>query len=111
MDDVVVKKSKIGQFKPGVFANRDFKKGEIVIRYKELKPLTEKEFKSLSKSEKQFTHTHWGVVYLYPVPARYVNHSSNPNTVQNLKKRYDVAVRDIKKGEELTTDATKDDIS
>ena len=38
-----------------------------------------------------------------------MNHSSNPNTAQNLKKRYDVAARDIEKGEEITTDATKDD--
>jgi len=28
MADVLLKKSKIGQFNKGVFANRDFKKGE-----------------------------------------------------------------------------------
>ena len=109
MDDVIIKKSKIGQFGKGVFANRDFKKGEIAVRYKNLKPLTEEEYQNLPESEKQFTHKHYGVIYLYPSPARYVNHSSKPNTVQNLKERYDVAVRDIKKGEEITTDATKDD--
>ena len=109
MDDVKIKKSKVGQFDKGVFANRDFKKGEIVLRYDNLKPLTKKEFEKLPKSEKTFTHKHWGVIYLYPSPARYVNHSSNPNTVQNLKDRYDVAVRYIRKGEEITTDATKDD--
>jgi len=108
MDKIVIKKSKIGQFDKGVFANRDFKKGEIVVRYS-LKPLTEEEFQKLPPSEKQFTHTHFGVIYLYSSPARYVNHSSNPNTVQNLKKKCDVAVREIKKGEEITTDATKDD--
>lgn len=109
MDDVIIKKSKIGQFDKGVFANRDFKKGEIVIRYTNIKPLTKKEFQNLPESEKQFTHKHWGVICLYLSPARYVNHSPNPNTVQNLKERYDVAIRDIKKGEEITTDATKDD--
>ena len=66
------------------------------------------EFQNLPESEKQYTHQHWGVIYLYPQPARYVNHSSNSNTVQNLKERYDVAKRDIKRGEEITTDATKD---
>lgn len=111
MNDVVIKKSKIGQFDKGVFANRDFKKGEIVVRHNNLKPLTEEEYQNLPESEKQYTHKHWGVIYLYPSPARYVNHSSNPNTVQNLKERYDVATRDIKKGEEITTDATKDDTS
>ena len=103
-----IKKSKIGQFDKGVFANRDFKKGEIVIKYN-LKPLTNEEFQNLPENEKQFTHNHWGIIYLYPPPARYVNHSSNPNTVQNLKEGYDVAITDIKKGEEITTDATKDD--
>lgn len=110
MADVIIKKSKIGQFDKGVFANRNFKKGEIVLKYSNLKHLTQKEFQNLPQSEKQFTHKHWGVIYLYPSPARYVNHSSHPNTVQNLKERYDVAIRDIKKGEEITTDATKDDI-
>lgn len=111
MDNVIIKKSKIGQFDKGAFANRDFKKGEIVIRYSNLKPLTQKEFRNLPQSEKKFTHNHWGVIYLYPSPARWVNHSSHPNTVQNLKERYDVAIRNVKKGEEITTDATKDDIS
>ena len=109
MDDVVIKKSKIGQFDKGVFAKRDFKKGEVVIRYNNLKPLTKQDFEKLPKNQKQFTHKHWGVIYLYSSPARYVNHSSNPNTVQNLKDRHDVAIRDIKKGEEITTDSTKDD--
>ncbi len=107
--DIVIKKSRIGQFERGVFANRDFKKGEIVIRYN-LRPLTKKEFKGLPESEKQFTHKHWGKIYLYPSPARYVNHSSDPNTVQNLKERCDIASRNIKKGEEITTDAAKDDV-
>lgn len=112
MSDVVIKKSKIGQFEngKGVFANRDFKKGEIVIKYN-LKPLTKDEFDKLSKEEKNFTHKHWGVIYLYSVPERYVNHTSNPNTIQDLKKKCDIAKKDIKKGEEITTDATKDEIS
>ena len=108
--DVIIKKSKIGQFDKGVFANKNFKKGEIVIRYN-LKLLTEQEFQKLSKSEKRFTHKHWGKIYLYQSPARYVNHSLNPNTIQNLKDCCDIAARNIKKGEEITTDATKDDIS
>ncbi len=111
MSDVVIKKSKIGQFPngKGVFANRDFKKGEVVIKYN-LKPLTKEEFENLPKGEKEFTHKHRGVIHLYSIPERYVNHTSNPNTVQDLKKKWDVAKKDIKKGEEITTDATKDDI-
>jgi SET domain-containing protein len=108
MSDLILKKSKIGQFEKGVFANRNFEKGEVVIKY-DLKPLTEEEFKKLQKSEKQFTHKHGSQIYLYSSPARYVNHSSNPNTIQNLKKQFDIALRDIKKGEEITTDSSKDD--
>ncbi len=94
----------------GVYANRDFKKGEVVTKYN-LVPLTKQEFENLPESEKQFTHTHWGVTYLYLEPDRYVNHSENPNTYQDLFNKCDVALRDIKKGEMITTDATKDDIS
>ena len=93
----------------GVYANRDFKKDEVVIKYN-LKPLTEAEFANLPESEKMFTHTHWGTIHLYSEPERYVNHSENPNTHQDLISKCDTALRDIKKGEEITSDATKDEI-
>ena len=106
MNKVIVKKGNL--FGKGVFANRDFKKGEAVIKYR-LKPLTKQAFENLPEMEKNFTHTHWGVMYLYSSPERYVNHSSHPNTHPNLKDKCDVAIKAIKKGEEITTDATKDD--
>lgn len=111
MKDLVIKKSKIGQFDngKGVFADRDFKKGEVVIKYN-LKLLTKKESEDLHEDEKEFTHTHYGKIYLYREPERYINHSPNPNTIQDLKNKCDIAKRNIKKGEEITTDATKDDI-
>ena len=94
----------------GVFANRNFKKGEVVIKY-QLKPLTSEEFQNLPKNEKMFTHKHWGKIYLYSEPERFVNHSDSPNTYQDLQKQCDIALRDIIKGEPITTDANKDDIS
>ena len=106
MKRVVIKKGNI--FGKGVFANKPFKKGDVVINY-HLKHLSEEEFKKLSRNEKYFTHKHWGAIYLYSIPERYVNHSPTPNTLQDLKIRCDVALRDIKKGEEITTDAAKDD--
>ncbi|MCB0317607.1 MAG: SET domain-containing protein [Bdellovibrionales bacterium] len=93
----------------GVFANRSFKPGEVVIQYK-LKKLTLEEFKALPQEEKIFTHKHKGQIFLYSVPERYVNHSENPNTYQDLEKQCDIALREITKGEMITTDATKDDI-
>lgn len=108
MSDLVIGKGNLAG--KGVYANREFKKGEVVTRYN-LKPLTKEEYKNLPKSEKMFTHSHWGQIYLYLEPDRYVNHSDNPNTYQDLENKCDIAVRDIKKGEMITCDATKDDIS
>lgn len=107
MNDVIIGKGNL-QGK-GVYANSNFKKGEVVIKYN-LKPLTKEEFESLPENEKEFTHTHFGQIFLYSSPERYVNHLSHPNTKQDIKGKCDIAVRDIKKGETITTDATKDDI-
>lgn len=107
MSDLTIGKGNLaGQ---GVYANRDFKKGEIVITY-HLKPLTREEFRNLLESEKEFTHTHWGQIYLYSEPERYVNHSKDPNTYQDLTNQCDVALRDIRKGGAITTNAAKDEI-
>ncbi len=107
MSEVLIGKGKLAG--KGVYANRDFKKDEVVIKYN-LKALSEDEFKKLPKSEKMFTHQQWGQMYLYSEPERYVNHSENPNTYPDHKLQSDVALRDIKKGEMITTDATKDDL-
>ena len=93
----------------GVYAARDFKAGEIVIKYN-LEPLSEEKFEVLPESEKMFVHNHNGIKHLYSEPERYVNHSSNPNTRQNLNTKSDIAIRDIQKGEMITTDSLKDDI-
>ena len=107
MSDVIIGKGNLAG--KGVFANRNFKKGEVVIKYN-LKSLSQKEFENLPRSEKEFTHTHRGTIHLYSEPERYVNHSDNPNTRQDLESFCDVALRDIVKGEMITTDATRDDI-
>lgn len=88
----------------GVYAARDFKKGEVVKLY-DLKSLTQTAFDALPKSEHKFVHTFWGKMYLFPEPSRYTNHSANPNTRSDLKKMCDIAVRPIKKGEMITTNA------
>jgi hypothetical protein len=92
----------------GVYANKNFKKGEVVIEYK-LRSLTKEERQNLPQSEKMFTHKHGDTIFLYSEPERYVNHSEQPNTYQDLVRKCDVALRSIAKGEAITTDATKDD--
>ena len=106
MDDIVIGKGDlVGK---GVYANRDFRKGEVVVRYN-LRVLTKAEYEELPESERMFTHIRYGVIYLYSEPERYVNHSYPPNTHQDFRNDCDVASRDIKKGEMITTDATKED--
>lgn len=107
-DNVIIGKGNLAG--KGVYANRDFKENEVVIKY-HLKPLSEEEFKKLPKSEKMFTHRHWGTIMLYSEPERYVNHSKSGNVYQDLKKQCDIALRNIKKGEAIKGDATKDDIA
>jgi hypothetical protein len=105
-NDVIIGKGNLDG--KGVYANRNFKKGEVVIKYN-LKSISEEEYNQLPESEKMFTHMHWGVIKLYSIPERYVNHSDTPNTYQDLKAGYDIALRDILMGEMITGDATKDD--
>ncbi len=107
MNDVVIGKGKLAG--KGVYAGRDFKKGEIVIKYK-LKFLSNEKYKSLPKKEKMFTHSYRGRIYLYSEPERYVNHSKRPNTIQDHIKKADVALRNIKKDEMITCDASKDNV-
>lgn len=85
----------------GVYATRAFKKGELVVPYN-LKELTQDEFDALPVSEREWTHSFWGKIYLFPKPERYVNHSDHPSTYPDLDKMGDYALRPIKKGEAIT---------
>lgn len=102
--DIQIKESKIGQFNDrlGAFAKRDFRNGEVVIKW-QLKALSEKEYKKLPKYEKDnFCHQRSGIRWLYPDPERHVNRSSDPNVMPNFETQANIALRDIKKGEELS---------
>lgn len=102
--DILLKESEIGQFddRIGAFANRDFKKGEVVIQWN-LKALSEHEYERLPQYEKvNFCHHRNGIRWLYPDPERHVNRFSHPNVVSDFEKQANVALRDIKNGEELS---------
>jgi predicted enzyme related to lactoylglutathione lyase len=107
MNNIIIGHGK--QSGKGVYAARDFKKGEVVIKYS-LKPLSFKEFKSLSPEDFLATHNVNGQIYLYPEPARYVNHSDDPNVRNDHDQQEDIAIRDIKAGELITVDARFDDV-
>ncbi len=107
MKDIIVKKSKTD--KKGVFADRDIKKGEVVLKWKSKKILTKEQVDKLPVSEKRYVSSYTPGEYLFQgIPERYVNHSCDPNT--KVKDNSDVAIRDIKKGEEITSDYTKDNL-
>jgi SET domain-containing protein len=96
---LIIRKSEIeGR---GVFAGKDIQKGEIVIRWN-CKELTSEEAKILPETEKKYLTFVDKKYYLMLPPARYVNHSCNPNTF--VKDFCDVAKRNIQNGEEITTD-------
>lgn len=100
----MLKESKICQFddRVGAFANRDFKKGEVVIKW-DLKALSADEYEKLPQYEKDnFCHHRNGICWLYPDPERHVNRFNHPNVVPDFDKQANIALRDIKKGEELS---------
>ena len=100
-NNVVVKKSKINQ--KGVFANCDFKKGQVVMKWNTDKVLTKEETKNLSGKERKYISPFHDKFLLQQPPERYVNHSCEPNT-KVVDNSSDVAIRDIRKGEEITSD-------
>lgn len=99
--DVVLRNSKIRG--KGVFATRDFKKGETVIILHPKSIISKEDMSSLSEDEQNHTtYAGSGKYYVMGSPERFVNHSCDANTY--FKEKKDVALRDIKKGEEITTD-------
>lgn len=91
----------------GLYAARDLKKDEVVIKY-ELKPITFQELKALSPEDYAATHNVNGQIYLYPEPV--VSHSEDPNVRNDHEQQADIALRDIKTGELITVDARYDDV-
>ncbi len=91
----------------GIYANKNFKKGDLVGKWN-LTKLSQEQFNRLPKSEQIFTHSFFGQIYLFAEPHRYTNHSSSPNSVSNFKEFCSYALRDIKKGEMITVNTTSE---
>ena len=83
----------------GVFANRNFRKGEIVVCGKRIKRVEKRTLHSFQVEEN--THVQLDSI------ARSINHSCEPNTgIQNnsLGGYSFIALKDIQNGEEITWD-------
>ncbi|MEU4620464.1 SET domain-containing protein-lysine N-methyltransferase [Actinoplanes sp. NPDC023801] len=91
----------------GVYAARDFAAGEVVVSYR-LQPLDEAAYLALPAGEELFVHSYGGRRYLYPPPARFVNHSDDPSCCQDFERGCDIALRPIARGEPVTIDATEE---
>lgn len=103
--NIVVKKSRID--KRGVFAARDFKKGEVVLKWHP-KILKKSEVDKLPSNKKHYIDRIGKKYFLMQAPEKYVNHSCEPNT--KAKNNCDIAARSIKKGEEITSNYNKDSL-
>ena len=101
MNHLTIKPSKIqGQ---GVFTTKPFKKGETVINWEPcLITLTNNEGSSLPTHLKQYVTNN----KILLSPNRYLNHSCNPNTTP--KNNTNIAIKDIKENEEITTNYLKE---
>ena len=103
-DKVIVKKSNIEG--KGVFAIRDFKKGEIVLHWDISNLLSKEKLKNMTNEDKKYISFSNGNAVIMQEPEKYLNHSCEANTaVQNF---CDVAIKDIKKNEEITGDYSKE---
>ncbi len=72
----------------------------------ELQALTLEDFRALPTDEQIFVHSYGGRRWLYPAPARWVNHADQPSCYQDFERSCDVALRHIAVGEPITIDAT-----
>lgn len=90
----------------GLFALKDFKKGEEMYALKKGKIISHDEIKNLSEFEKihldKIGENEYEVV---ESPGCYINHSCEPNVEE--KDRIGYALRDVKKSEEIMIDYDK----
>jgi SET domain-containing protein len=102
-DDVIVGKSEIHG--KGVFALKDFKKGDLVMSWDVSLTATFDEIEVMDDEDKEYINFLNGKYVVMQEPEKYVNHSCKPNT--EVKNFCDIAIKDIKKDEEITSDYTK----
>ena len=87
----------------GVFAEEDIGVGEIIIDWSGCtEVLNKQEIQRLPDDERKNLSYIDGQYILFKPPARFVNHSCNPNA--RGAKGYDVAIRHVARGEEITVD-------
>ncbi|MCX6819477.1 MAG: hypothetical protein NT129_05785 [Candidatus Aenigmarchaeota archaeon] len=102
MANITVKKSRIEG--KGIFAARNFKQGDIILKWNP-RVLTTEQAKQVQENKKRYLYYSKGKHILMHAPEKYVNHSCEANTY--VKAFCDIAKRNIKKGEGITSDYAK----
>jgi SET domain-containing protein len=96
-----IKKSK--KHGRGLFALKDFKKGEKLYSLKKGKTVRSREIRGLTELEKKYLDQIGENEYeVIEPPGCFINHSCEPNVAE--KKRIGSALKDIRKGEEICID-------
>lgn len=105
LKDLEVRKSKIR--KMGVFAKRDFRKGQLILKTVPGTIIHKDEFKHVPYSERwnYYDEDHY---YFMSDPEFYINHSCDPNVFLRDFMLY--AMKPIKKGDEICYDYSLDGI-
>jgi len=98
-----VKIKKSSTHSQGLFALKNFEKGEKIYSFKKGKIINADKIKDLTKKEKEYLDKIGDNKYeIIESPGCYINHSCVPNVFE--KKRVGYALKDIKKDEELVID-------
>ncbi len=99
--DVIVKDA--GRKGKGVFALRDFKKGEFIFQRRNGKIVSDSDIPMLSDEDRlHLCELDWGISGVLLPPGCYLNHACDPNAMR--KGSYVYAWRNISQGEEITID-------
>ena len=87
----------------GVFAVKDFKKGELIVKGKKGKIVYTKNVRKLSRDDKihlnELDKDKWEIMR---IPECFINHSCDPNAIATGRSY--VALKSIKKRQEITVD-------
>lgn len=86
----------------GVFALRDYAQAEVVFKWDTSNTISDEAYERLTDDQKRYIARYKGEWLFMQAPECYVNHSCDANT--KPMNGYDVAVRVIAAGEEITSD-------
>ncbi|MCX6815833.1 MAG: SET domain-containing protein-lysine N-methyltransferase [Candidatus Aenigmarchaeota archaeon] len=101
MENLVVRR--VGKKGMGVFSNKPFKKGQMILRINTRDRITKKNESKMTNYDWNHVNA-WGCKKYYRMkpPEKFINHSCNPNSFDKGGLLY--AMKRIKKGDEVTLD-------